>query len=458
MKKQLYLVAGLGQTGYATAGYLQRKKIPFVVFDTRRHVERLTDFSAAFPLVEVYLGDFPSSLYPKITQIIASPGLSLEEPFLEQAKRHGIPIIGDIELFARDVTEKSCNKAEASISASIIAITGTNGKSTVTTMVGEMAKVAGKRVAVAGNIGLPILDLLAKDTDDYELWVLELSSFQLDLTMSLAPIAATVLNITPDHLDRHHDMAGYTKAKQRVFHNAQYCLYNRQDPLTKPQEFAKDAAVASFGLDAPKKGEWGLKTNQETTYIAYGDELIFPVHALKIQGQHNWLNALAATALAHRAGIATPVICNVLETFSGLEHRCQTVRKLNDVIWINDSKGTNVGASISAIEGLGSTIKGKIILIAGGLGKGADFSPLATLKHYIKNIILIGKDAPIIKQDLANKIPMQDANSLEEAVRFAYEAAKSGDVVLLSPACASMDMFKDYIHRGQCFVELVTKL
>ena len=445
MQKPFYLVAGLGQTGYATAGYLHRTNIPFVVFDTRRHVERLTDFSAHFPKVEVFLGDFPSSLYQKITQIIASPGLSLEEPFLLQAKRHGIPIIGDIELFARAVKDP------------IVAITGTNGKSTVTTLVGEMAKAAGIKVAVAGNIGLPILDLLGKNNDNYALWVLELSSFQLELTTTLAPLAATILNITPDHLDRHHTLENYVNAKQQVYREAKYCLYNRQDPLTKPK--FKDATIASFGIDKPNVLEWGFITEKETLYLAYGKEAIFPVHALKIHGQHNWLNALAAAAVSHRAGISFLHICHVLETFTGLEHRCQTVRKLNDVLYINDSKGTNVGAAISAIEGLGPTTKGKIILIAGGLGKGADFKPLApVIKKYVKEVILIGKDAPLIKEALANKTKLTDAATLDAAVSHAYTAAKSGDVVLLSPACASMDMFKDYTHRGQVFTDLVNKL
>lgn len=446
MKKPFYLVAGLGQTGYSIAGYLHRKKIPFVVFDTRRQVESLTDFSAAFPGIEVYLGDFPSSLYSQITQVIASPGLSLEEPFLEQAKRHGIPIIGDIECFAKEV------------SAPVIAITGTNGKSTVTSLVGEMARAAGKKVAVGGNIGLPILDLLNEQTTEYDLWVLELSSFQLDLTYSLAPLAACILNITPDHLDRHHDLEHYTMAKQRIYHQAQHCLYYRPDPLTKPQ--VSNANLFSFGLDTPPSTqEWGIITQHQTTYLARGAEAIFPVHALKIQGKHNWQNALAACALASIAGIPMQAICQVLETFSGLAHRCQTVRTLNEVTWINDSKGTNVGASISAIEGIGPTLTGKIILIAGGLGKGADFSPLVpVVKQFVRDVVLIGRDAPLLKKALDGAAKLSNADTFEQAIHQAYKVALPGDVVLLSPACASMDMFKDYTHRGDCFVELVNQL
>lgn len=444
MKKPFYLVAGLGQTGYSVAGFLQRKKLPFAVFDTRRHVERLTDFSSTFPGVEVFLGDFPSSLYSKVTQIIASPGLSLEEPFLVQAKRHNIPIIGDIECFAQEVKQP------------VIAITGTNGKSTVTSLVGEMLKAAGKRVAVGGNIGLPILDLI-DNGENYDSWVLELSSFQLELTSSLKPIAATVLNISPDHLDRHHTLTNYISAKQRIYHQAQYVLYNREDPAT--QCAPGMAEVGSFGLDSPPTDQWGIVTHQQTNFLARGKELFLSTDSLKLKGKHNWQNALAAAALATQAGVSLKTINQVLETFAGLPHRCQTVRVVNEVTWINDSKGTNVGASISAIEGIGPTIAGKIVLIAGGLGKGAEFSPMQpVVKQYVREVVLIGKDAPLIAEALESVVPLTSTKTFEEAIQAAQKAAKPGDVVLLSPACASMDMFRDYVHRGERFTELVKAL
>lgn len=446
MKKPYYLVAGLGQTGYSIAGYLHRRKLPFAVFDTRTEVDRLTEFSAKFPGVEVFLGDFPSALYAKISQIIASPGLSLEEPFLEQAKRHGIPIIGDIECFAQQVK------------APVVAITGTNGKSTVTTLMGEMAKAAGICVAVGGNIGNTILDLL-DDGKPYALWVLELSSFQLDLTSSLRPLAATMLNVTPDHLDRHHTLENYILAKQRIYHHAQYCLYQRDDAATKPLQPPETAEIENFGLDAPKEDQWGIIEKDHSHYLAHGKKILCSVDSLKIHGKHNWLNALAACALATKAGIAEPYILQVLETFTGLPHRCQTVRLLNGVSWINDSKGTNVGATISAIEGIGPAISGKIVLIAGGLGKGADFRLLSpTVEKYAREVILIGKDAPLIAKALDQVVPLTKANTFEIAIQAAAQAAKSGDVVLLSPACASMDMFKDYVHRGECFTQLVNGL
>jgi UDP-N-acetylmuramoylalanine--D-glutamate ligase len=447
MKKPFYLVAGLGQTGYSVAQYLHRQRLPFAVFDTRREVEKLTEFSAQCPNIEIYLGDFPTSLYSKISQIIASPGLSLEEPFLVQAKRHGIPIIGDIECFARE------------IKAPVIAITGTNGKSTVTTLVGEMARAAGKKVAVAGNIGLPILDLLDEHAQDYDLWVLELSSFQLDLIESLQPTASCILNISPDHLDRHHDLEHYIQAKQRIYQHTQTLVYNREDAATFPKSSTSGKHI-TFGLNAPSTPtEWGLIQHNHEYYLAQGSTPFMPVDVLKIYGRHNWQNALAACALAASAGIPTEAIRQALQAFPGLEHRCQTVRIINDVQWINDSKGTNVGACVSAIEGIGPTLKGKIILIAGGLGKGADFSSLKPkVETYVREVILIGKDAPLIEQALEHCVPLYHAKSLADAIDHAQAQAQAGDAVLLSPACASMDMFKNYEHRGQCFKELVLQL
>lgn len=446
MKSPYYLVAGLGQTGYSVAGHLYKQGLPFAVFDTRRHVERLTDFSAAFPGVEVFLGDFPSSLYSQVTQIIASPGLPLDNPFLEQARRHHIPIVGDIECFA------------TLVEAPVIAITGTNGKSTVTALVGEMAKAAGIEVAVGGNIGLPVLDLL-NDAQTYDLWVLELSSFQLDLTYSLKPLASTILNITPDHLDRHHSFENYVKAKHRIYRQSQYCLYNNEDASTKPMEKAN--RIESFGLNEPTKDHpWGISLHQGDPFLTYGDHPFLSVHTLKLQGKHNWQNALAASALAFQANIPLKVIASVLETFSGLPHRCQTVRQLRGVTWINDSKGTNVGAAVSAIEGIGPTISGKIVLIAGGLGKGASFEELRpVVKQYVKEVVLIGQDAQLIAETLSDTtIPLTQAPSFEAAITQAHSVAQSGDVVLLSPACASQDMFKDYVHRGNCFSDLVNAL
>jgi len=445
MRSSLYLVVGLGLTGHSIARYLRRRDIPFVVFDTRINPPGLAEFQTEFPGVDVFEGEFPDVLYHQLQAIISSPGVPLDTPFLQKARSMNIPILGDIECLARDVK------------APIIAITGTNGKSTVTTLVGEMAKAAGLSVAVAGNIGLPVLDILDVGVP-YALWVLELSSFQLDLTASLAPVAATILNITPDHLDRHHTLAAYIQAKQRVYQQAKTVLYNRDDQQTWPEQ-VDAATVISFGLDEPQAGNWGLITANETSWLAYGQQRLLPVDALRIKGRHNWMNALAACALADTVGIAHKFMIAVLERFAGLPHRSQWVRTMDGVEWINDSKGTNVGATMSAISGIGGSMQGKIVLIAGGQGKGADFSELRQpVADYVRSVVLIGQDAGKIEKALADVSDVLYAPTLDIAVQLAQSQALPGDVVLLSPACASMDMFRDFNHRGDDFIAAVNAL
>ncbi|STX39624.1 UDP-N-acetylmuramoyl-L-alanine--D-glutamate ligase [Legionella feeleii] len=446
MNQPFYLVAGLGKTGHSIAGYLSRRNKPFVVFDTRQSVEGLAAFNTEFPGVDVFLGDLPITIYQQLAGIITSPGVALDEPFLQEAFRRKIPVFGDIECLARE------------IDAPVIAITGTNGKSTVTTLVGEMAKAAGLSVAVAGNIGLPVLDLLDND-QHYDLWVLELSSFQLDLTYSLSPIAATILNVSPDHLDRHHSLEAYITAKQRVYHQAQTILSNRDDAQTIPQVAANRTMATSFGLDQPVAGHWGMIEKNGTHYLSYGNECLLSTEELRIKGKHNWQNALAACGLAAAAGIKPEYMIKVLKTFTGLPHRCQWVRTLDEIDWINDSKGTNIGATISAISGIGGAMQGKIVLIAGGQGKGADFNELRpSVAEHVRSVVLIGEDADKIEQALADITPVLRATSLDEAVTMARSEATSGDVVLLSPACASLDMFRDFNHRGEVFANLVSKL
>ncbi|CEK11899.1 UDP-N-acetylmuramoyl-L-alanine--D-glutamate ligase [Legionella hackeliae] len=446
MNQPLYLIAGLGKTGHSIAGYLRRRNLPFVVFDTRKEVKGLAEFAAEFPGVDVFLGELPNTIYQQLTAIITSPGISLDEVFLQEAFRRNIPVLGDIECLARE------------IHAPVIAITGTNGKSTVTTLVGEMAKIAGLSVAVAGNIGLPVLDLLDNEYD-YDLWVLELSSFQLDLTYSLRPVAATVLNVSPDHLDRHHTYGAYIDSKQRIYQNAQFLLYNRQDEHTYPKVELTHAKRADYGLDKPTASNWGIVEKNGIHYLAQGEHCFLAVDDLRIKGKHNWQNALAACALARAAGIDFEPIIHVLRSFKGLPHRCQWVRTLNQVDWINDSKGTNIGATISAISGIGGSMQGKIVLIAGGQGKGADFAELRTpVADYVRSVVLIGEDADKIETALSDIVPILRAPSLDGAVMLAKEQAKPGDVVLLSPACASLDMFRDFNHRGEVFTDLVGKL
>ena len=446
MNQPFYLVAGLGKTGHSIAGYLSRRNKPFVVFDTRQSVEGLAAFNTEFPGVDVFLGDLPGTIYQQLAGIITSPGVALDEPFLQETFRRKIPVFGDIECLARE------------IDAPVIAITGTNGKSTVTTLVGEMAKAAGLSVAVAGNIGLPVLDLLDND-QHYDLWVLELSSFQLDLTYSLSPIAATILNVSPDHLDRHHTLEAYITAKQRVYHQAQTVISNRDDAQTIPQVATNRTMATSFGLDKPAPGHWGIIEKDGTHYLSDGNECLLSTEELRIKGKHNWQNALAACGLAAAAGIKPEYMIKVLKTFTGLPHRCQWVRTLDEIDWINDSKGTNIGATISAISGIGGAMQGKIVLIAGGQGKGADFNELRpSVAEHVRSVVLIGEDADKIEHALADITPVLRATSLEEAVTRARSQATSGDVVLLSPACASLDMFRDFNHRGDVFANLVSKL
>ncbi len=444
----LYLVAGLGKTGHSIARYLKRRNKAFVVFDTRVAPEGLSAFQAEFPGVDVFLEKIPQTLFGQLTEIISSPGVSLDDPSIRQAVDLGIPVIGDIECLAREVK------------VPIIAITGTNGKSTVTTLVGEMAKAAGFSVAVAGNIGLPVLDLLDNDIS-YDLWVLELSSFQLDLTYSLSPIAATILNVTSDHLDRHHSMDAYVKAKQRIYHQAKTLVFNREDPFTTPHlsDTAITSHVSSFGLDAPHDRQWGVISKEGGTFLCYGQEHILSTEALRLKGRHNWQNALASCALADVVGVKWSTMVAVLEQFRGLPHRTEWVRTINGVDWINDSKGTNIGATISAISGIGGSMQGKIVLIAGGQGKGADFTELqAPVAEYVRALVLIGEDADLLEKALGSVVQVKRASDLNDAVMIAKSNAEEGDVVLLSPACASLDMFRDFNHRGEVFTTSVIGL
>lgn len=441
-----YLVVGLGKTGQSIARYLQRRDLSFSIFDTRKAPELEAECQREFPNVPIYLEAFPRERLHHISAIIASPGVPLETDCMIAAKALGIPVYGDIECLAREVHDKK-----------IVAITGTNGKSTVTSLVGLMAQAHGLNTAVAGNIGTPVLDLLADETN-YDVWVLELSSFQLDLTETLKPSTATILNISPDHLDRHHTMAAYIAAKQRVYQHASAIVYNRDDELTKPS-LNTDSRITNFGLESASTGKWGMLKDKDDLFLAYGDTLIVAVSDLKIKGRHNWANALAACALAYHIGIPFTAMRNVLTTFSGLLHRSQWVRTLDSVDWIDDSKGTNVGATQSAIAGVGGAISGKVVLIAGGQGKGADFKFLReSVANHVRAIVLLGQDADKLDAALSDLVPVTRVTSLEDAVDTARTIAVPGDVVLLSPACASLDMFRDYNHRGEVFKDLVGKL
>jgi len=440
------VVIGLGITGLSCVRFLRKHNLPFAVMDTRDSPPNLAAFRAEYPDVAVYTGkEWPQAILNEAGSLVVSPGVPIALPPIQEAQACGAEILGDIELFARN------NKVP------VIAITGANGKSTVTTLVGEMAKACGRKVAVVGNIGTPVLDVLASK-QDLDLIVMELSSFQLETTSSLKPIAATVLNITPDHLDRYDSFADYVKAKHRIYFQAKHAIINKQDPLSMSPTMAREVKRHYFTLNDPLAGEWGLRFQNDTCFLAKGDTLLLPTTAMKIFGQHNFANALSALALGEAAGLPMDKMLRGLQSFGGLAHRCQEVAQINEVKWINDSKGTNVGACQAALEGIGKQLKGKIVLLLGGDGKGADFNDLAPMvTQFCRKIIVMGKDKPLIKQALAQKIDTADASNMQEAVAIAYQTAKAGDVVLLSPACSSLDQYRDFAHRGDMFVEAVKR-
>ncbi len=440
MTKDLYIIIGLGTTGFSCAEYLRARDIPFAVMDTRTNPPHLTQFKERYPDVVLSLGEFDDTLLSSASKLIISPGLSLKHPAIAKQIARGVPVIGDIELFARDVTSP------------VIAITGTNAKSTVTTLVYEMAKTAGINAKVGGNLGVPALELLDKNV---ELFVLELSSFQLETTHTLKPSVATVLNVTPDHMDRYNTFAEYCFAKKHVYSNCHVAVCNRDDPFTDcGDEFTKQKL--QFTLDVPKEKEFGLIEKNKETYLAFENQILMPVNELPILGRHYQANALAALAIGHGQGFPLKPMLQTLVQFKGLPHRCQLVRERNGVLWYNDSKGTNVGATLAAIEGLGNVIKGKLILIAGGVGKNADFSPLILpIEKYVKTVVLIGEAAPVIANVLGDRVEVIITKTMDEAVFIADKVADSGDSVLLSPACASLDMFDNFEHRGRVFSEIV---
>lgn len=440
----MHVIVGLGTTGYSCTEFLTKKGIKVAVTDTRIQPPKVDEFIREFPDVPLTLGKLDEPLLAKAEKIIISPGMSLNEPAIARQRERGIPIIGDIELFAQY------------IKTPVIGITGTNAKSTVTTLVGEMARASGIETAVGGNLGTPVLELLKNKRA--ELFVLELSSFQLETTYSLAPHVATVLNISPDHMDRYATLQDYINAKKRIYQSCDIAVCNRDDSATDCGD-AYSQCKLSFTLGEPRDNEFGLRQFNNENYLAYEDQPLIPVRELPILGRHYQANALAALAIGYGYGLPFEPMLKVLREFKGLAHRCQLVRERNGIYWYNDSKGTNIGATIAAIEGLGPEIKGKLILIAGGLGKNADFNMLLpSMQKHVKKAVLIGKAAQDIAKALDNKVPAVFAGSMEEAINLAAQSANTGDSVLLSPACASFDMFNNFEHRGEVFESLVKGL
>ncbi len=435
-----YIVVGLGETGLSVVHFLNAHRVNWCAVDTRDEPPGIGALRGEFPHNDIHTGPLKLSYFQDVDEIILSPGLSPHQPVLEQLALQGIPIIGDIELFAR------------AHFGNVVGITGSNAKSTVTTLVAKMAEKAGLAMRMGGNIGITALSLLP-DTKEVT-HVLELSSFQLDTTHTLALEVACILNITADHLDRYASLQEYIASKQRIYRHAGHIVVNRDDENTYPKN--NQAISTSFGLSQPKEKEFGLISRDNTDYLAYGDELLLDVAELPLQGRHNWSNALAALAIGHCLGLAFSTMCDVLRSFHGLAHRCQVVIKKGDITWYNDSKGTNVGATLAAIAGLQLPQKKHLILIAGGIAKGADFSPLRHIvSESVKLLIVYGQDKAIIQQALTGSTDIVDVEDLRAAVALAAEKASSGDVVLFSPACASFDMFNNYEHRGELYCQWV---
>jgi len=437
------IVVGLGKSGMSLVRFLANRGVSFAVADTRENPPELETLRREYPQVDVRCGELDVEFLCRADELYVSPGLALATPALQQAAARGVKLSGDIELFARYAK------------APIVAITGSNAKSTVTTLVGEMAAAAGKHVAVGGNLGTPALDLLS---DDVELYVMELSSFQLETTDQLGAEVATVLNISEDHMDRYSGLPAYHLAKHRVFRGARQVVVNRQDVLTRPL-IGEGLPCWTFGLNKPDFHGFGLREENGEKYLAFQFDNLMPVRELKIRGAHNQANALAALALGHAVGLPMESMLESLRNFGGLEHRCQWLRERDGVSYYDDSKATNVGAALAAIEGLGADIPGKLVLIAGGDGKGADFSGLrAPVAAHCRAVVLIGRDAELIAQALGDGVPLIRVATLNEAVQRCAEMAQAGDAVLLSPACASFDMFKNYEERGRLFAQAVGDL
>lgn len=435
---QRRVVVGLGATGLSVARFLYREGESFSVVDSREQPPGLEALRAEMPEVPVFLGDWHQAVLSTAAELVVSPGLSPSEPAVAEAVAAGVTMCGDIDLFV--------HRAQAPV----VGITGSNGKSTVTALLGEMARRSERNVGVGGNLGTPALDLLDAERD---LYVLELSSFQLERAGSLGLAVATVLNVSADHLDRHGTLQRYHQAKHRIFDGCQNVVYNADDPLTVPP-LAADRGQLSWRLGEPDFAGFGLRRDGDEWWLAEGFDLLLPASALSVAGRHNIANALAALALGRAAGLATESMLQALREFRGLPHRTQLVKEAGGVRWINDSKATNVGAALAAIEGLGND--GRLLLIAGGRDKGADFRALrGALSRYCDKAFLIGEAAAEMAEAIDDACDHAQLPTLDDAVREAARAARPGHTVLLSPACASFDQFMNYQERGEAFARAV---
>src|SRR5882672_1088793 len=431
------VVVGLGRTGFSCARFLAARGERVVVTDSRAEPPELPALQALGARIEARVGGFDVRVLEGARQVVVSPGVSLEEPFLERARSAGLEIVGDIELFAR------------AVQGPVVGVTGTNGKSTVTTLIARMAQAGGRRVRAGGNLGEPALDLLAGEVS--ELYVLELSSYQLETTHTLKLRAATILNVTPDHLDRYATLEAYAAAKARILERCDVAVLNAGDPtvmrLARPGQ-----RTVTFSIDPRRPADYGIARNGAAVTLVRRGQPLIATGEMKIAGLHNAANALAALAVGEAIGLRDEHMLATLREFPGLDHRTQWVADIGGVRFIDDSKGTNVGATLAAVEGF----PGPLVLILGGDGKNQDFAPLAAaFPGKVHHAVLIGRDAPKIAEALRGVCPLSTEATMESAVRRAHEVARPADTVLLSPACASFDMFRDYHQRGAVFAAAV---
>ncbi|MBM3341127.1 MAG: UDP-N-acetylmuramoyl-L-alanine--D-glutamate ligase [Betaproteobacteria bacterium] len=451
LKGAKVLVLGLGDTGLSMTRWLTRQGARVSAADTRAAPPQAQTLARELPQVRLRCGPFERGHFTGIDWIALSPGVDPRVGELAAALKRGVPAAGDVELFAQTLqTKKSA--------ARVLAITGSNGKSTVTAMCNAMCLAAGLDTVMAGNIGLPVLEVLTEIDNGRampDMVVLELSSFQLETTASLRPAAATVLNLSEDHMDRYDSYTDYGAAKARIFAGGGVQVLNRDDALTLAMA-REGRDVVTFGLSAPANdSEWGLRGSGAAQTLVQGDNAVMPVNELPLAGLHNAANALAAGALCRVVQAPHAAMASALRGFKGLPHRVEKVNKIKCIDFYDDSKGTNVGATVAALAGM----QQPVVLIAGGDGKGQDFSPLAAVASRARAVVLIGRDAPLIAHALQPAgVKLLRAGGMTEAVQTAYRAAQAGDAVLLSPACASYDMFRNYVHRAEVFVEAVRQL
>lgn len=434
-------VVGLGVTGYSAARYLCARGLDIKVVDSRQEPPLASEFKREFPNIETQFGDFTEGQLNDANLIVASPGISLKETVLREAKRNGAHIVGDIELFLQENDKP------------VIAVTGSNGKSTVVTLVGEMCRSAGMDVLVAGNIGLPVLDALT-DLSVYQVAILELSSFQLETTSQVPAEASAILNISADHMDRYDSMGDYMLAKARILRGAKHAVLPRHDEWLN--QITNVNQVQSFELDEPlDESSFGVVRKSGKRWLMKGDSKLMKLNDVPLTGLHNVKNVLSAFALVDSFDLALNELVSAVKEFKGLAHRMQTIARHNNVLWVNDSKATNIGATVTALN----NVENNVVWIAGGQGKGADFNELkAAITGHVKHLVLIGEDAPQIDAAIGDLLPVSHANSMQAAVEMAATIAFDNDVVLLSPACASFDMFTSFEHRGDEFANCVESL